>query len=111
MTAAARLRDAGPPDSLGDMATFHRCAIHDEQGNVMATDVRGALEEHERGGAPGWYGTITVTHLASLAPGQTYRLVLDDGRSAAFRVRRNTFAGDVNRAVAIDGMEPLQPRT
>ena len=57
-----------------------------------------------------WYGTITVTHLTTLASGQTYRLVLDDGRSGAFRVRRNTFAGDVNRAVAIDGMEPLQPR-
>jgi hypothetical protein len=37
--------------------------------------------------------------------------VLDDGRSGAFRVKRNTFAGDVNRAVAIDGMEPLQVRT
>ena len=91
------------------MATFHQCEIRDEKGDVVAREVRVALEE--RTGGSGWYGTITVTHLATLAPGQTYRLTLDDGRSAAFRVRRNTFAGDVNRAVAIDGMEPLQPRT
>jgi hypothetical protein len=90
------------------MATFHRCEIRDEADQVVASDIRVALEE--RVGAPGWYGTITVTHLTTLAPGQTYRLVLDDGRTGAFRVRRNTFAGDVNRAVAIDGMEPLQPR-
>ena len=77
---------------------------------MVASDVRVALEERERASAPAWYGTITITHLTTLATGQTYRLVLDDGRSGAFRVRRNTFAGDVNRAVAIDGMEPLQPR-
>ena len=76
---------------------------------MVASDIRVALEE--RGGAAAWYGTITVTHLTTLATGQTYRIVLDDGRSSAFRVRRNTFAGDVNRAVAIDGLEPLQPRT
>lgn len=103
------MREAGPADSLGHMATFHRCEIRDEEGRVVASDIRVALEE--RGSAGAWYGTITVTHLTTLTSGQTYRIVLDDGRSGAFRVRRNTFAGDVNRAVAIDGMEPLQLRT
>jgi hypothetical protein len=93
------------------MPTFHRCEVHDEEGRVVATDIRLALEEGERDGAPAWYGTITVTHLTTLTAGRAYRLVLDDGRSGAFRVKRNTFAGDVNRAVAIDGMEPLQVRT
>lgn len=93
------------------MPLFHRCAIHLEDGSVVAKDLRVALEEPGRAGGPPWYGTITVTHLTTLTAGQTYRIVLDDGRSANFRVRRNTFAGDVNRAVAIDGMEPLQART
>lgn len=93
------------------MPTFHRCQILDADGRVMASEVQVALEESARASGPVWYGTITVTHLTTLASGETYRLVLDDGRAAKFRVRRNTFAGDVNRAVAIDGMEPLQPKT
>ena len=93
------------------MPTFHQCEICDEEGRIVARDIRVALEESARGGAPAWYGTITVTHLTTLATGQTYRLVLDDGRSGLFRVRRNTFAGDVNRAVAIDGTEPLRAQT
>jgi hypothetical protein len=92
------------------MPTFHRCQVLDADGRVMASEVQVALEEGVRASGPVWYGTITVTHLTTLVSGQTYRLVLDDGRAATFRVRRNTFAGDVNRAVAIDGMEPLQPR-
>jgi hypothetical protein len=94
------------------MPTFHRCEIIDAEGHVMASDIRVALEESTPAGASkSWYGTITVTHLTTLTAGQTYRIVLDDGRSGTFRVRRNTFAGDANRAVAIDGMEPLQART
>ena len=92
------------------MPTFHRCEIRDADGRMMASDVQVALEERTSGAAGAWYGTITVTHLATLTAGQTYRIRLDDGRAATFRVRRNTFAGDVNRAVAIDGMEPLQVR-
>jgi hypothetical protein len=92
------------------MPTFHRCQVLDADGRVMASEVQVALEESVRASGPVWYGTITVTHLTTLVSGQTYRLVLDDGRAATCRVRRNTFAGDVNRAVAIDGMEPLQPR-
>ena len=87
---------------------FHRAAISQEDGSVVAQDVDVALEETNRDGVLGWYATITVKHVISLASGQRYRLVLDDGRSGEFVVRRNTFAGGVNRAVAIVGTGPLQ---
>ena len=87
---------------------FHRCAIYLEDGSDLAKDVDVALEETERDGVPEWHATITVTHLTSLAAGQRYRLVLDDGRTGEFVVRRNTFAGGMNRAVAIQGMGPLK---
>ena len=92
------------------MPTFHRCEIRDADGRVVATDVRLALEEREPAVGAGWYGTVTVTHLATLVAGESYRIVLDDGRTGEFRVRRNTFAGDVSRAVAVDGVGTLQPR-
>lgn len=92
------------------MPTFHRCEVRDAEGGVVAKDVRLALEEREPGATASWYGTVTVTHLTTLAAGQSYRIVLDDGRTGEFRVRRNTFAGDVNRAVAVDGIGPLQAR-
>jgi hypothetical protein len=92
------------------MPTFHRCEIRDADGHVVASEVRVALEERDAATGAGWYGTITVTHLATLVSGQSYRLVLDDGRSGEFRVRRNTFAGDVNRAVAVDGVGSLRGR-
>lgn len=92
------------------MPLFHRCTIQMEDGTVVAQDLRIAIEEPGREGGPPWYGTLTVSHLTALTAGQTYRLVLDDGRSGRCRVRRNTFAGDVNRAVAVDGMEPFQAR-
>ena len=87
---------------------FHRCAIRQEDGTLVADEVQVALEETTREGVVEWHATITVTHLASLVAGQKYRLVLDDGRSGEFLVRRNTFAGDLNRAVAIHGMGPLK---
>jgi hypothetical protein len=90
------------------MPTFHLCEISDADGRVVGNDIRIALEEGA--GAAPWYGTITATDETTLVAGQTYRIVLDDGRSGSFRVRRNTFAGDVNRAVAADGIEPLQNR-
>lgn len=93
------------------MPTFHRCAVSEPGGQVLGRDIRVALEESAGSGPGRWYGTITVTHdLTTLVAGQAYRIVLDDGRSGAFRVRRNTLASDVDRAVAIDGMEPLQAR-
>jgi hypothetical protein len=87
---------------------FHRCTISLADGTLVAKDVDVAIEEVDRDGANEWFGTITVTHLASLAPGQRYRLVLDDGRTGEFMVRRNTFAGGANRAVAIQGVGALR---
>lgn len=86
---------------------FHRCEICREDGHVVAKEVTVMLEER-REESPGWYGTITVTHLTSLEAGRRYRLLLDDGRTGEFVVRRNTFAGDTNRAVAIHGASPLR---
>lgn len=86
---------------------FHRCAIHDESGTVMARDVAVSIEETTRAGAPSWYATITATDVAGLTAGQRYRIILDDGRTGEFRVRRNTVAGESGRAVAIDGTGPL----
>jgi len=87
---------------------FHRCAIRQEDGTVVADAVHVSLEETTREGVVEWHATITVTHLTNLVAGQKYLLVLDDGRSGEFLVRRNTFAGGENRAVAIHGMGPLK---
>lgn len=90
------------------MPTFHTCEICDADGKVLANGIRLALDEEDRGSGPPWFGTLTVTHHTLLTAGQTYRIVLDDGRAGSFRVRRNTFAGDASRAVAADGVEPLR---
>ena len=87
---------------------FHRCAIRREDGSTLAESVDVMVEEVERKGVTEWHGTMTVTHLAELETGRRYRLVLDDGRTGEFMVRRNTFAGGTNRAVAIQGTGPLQ---
>ncbi len=87
---------------------FHRCAICLDDGSVVAKDVDIALEEMDRDGVPQWYGTITVTHLTTPSAGQKYRLILDDGRTGEFLVRRNTSAGGASRAVAIHGTSPLR---
>ncbi len=104
------MRDSGATDTLEAMPTFHLCEISDADGRLVAHDIRIALEEGTVATAAPWYGTITATDETELIAGRTYRIVLDDGRSGTFRVRRNTFAGDVNRAVAADGIEPLQDR-
>ena len=83
---------------------FHRCAIRLDDGSVVATDIQVALDDTNR---DDWYGTITLTYVVALTAGQKYRLMLDDGRSGPFLVRRNTSAGDAGRAVAIYGMGPL----
>ena len=87
---------------------FHRCVICQEDGSPLAQNVDVSLEEMQRDEVTEWYGTITATHLINLATGQRYRLVLDDGRTGEFVVRRSTFAGGMNRAVAIHGMGPLK---
>jgi hypothetical protein len=87
---------------------FYSCAICQEDGTVVERGVKAAIELTEAGGSAEWYGTITVSHLTRLDAGQRYRLVLEDGRAAEFLVRRNTFAGGSDRAVAIRGMGPLR---
>ncbi len=87
---------------------FHRCTISMENGPTVSRDVTVVLEETERDGVPAWYGTITTDHRIELTPGRRYRLVLGDGRTGEFLVRRNTFAGETNRAVAINGIGPLK---
>jgi hypothetical protein len=83
---------------------FHRCAIHGADGAVVATDITVNLEETPAG----WHATISASHLMPIVAGEQYRLVLDDGRSGSFRVRRNTFAGGADRAIACDGMGELR---
>lgn len=87
---------------------FHRCTICLDDGNEVARDVSVSLHEGAPGEGADWHGTLTITHQIALAAGQRYHLILDDGRRGVFLVRRNTFAGDVNRAVAIHGMGPLE---
>lgn len=87
---------------------FHRCTICLEDGEVVAKDVSVALSDLKPEAPDEWFGTITITHLVSLSAGQRYQLLLDDGRKGMFSVRRNTFAGDINRAVAIQGLGPLR---
>lgn len=86
---------------------FHRCTIHDQSGTVVVRDVSVSIEETTRAGAPSWYATITAADVQMLTAGQRYRIILDDGRTGEFRVRRNTVAGESGRAVAIDGTGPL----
>jgi hypothetical protein len=84
---------------------FYECTICNEDGSRIAQDVRVIIESQEDGS--GWYGTITATQLTALVAGHDYRIELGDGRSGSFRVKRNTVAGDVDRAIAITGKGPL----
>lgn len=88
--------------------SFHRCAICLEDGSILIESVHVALEGADQTGASSWYGTVTGTEVTTLAPGLRYVLKLDDGRSGEFIVRRNTRAGEVERAVSIRGMGPLK---
>ncbi|HMA43051.1 MAG TPA: hypothetical protein VKO86_03495 [Gemmatimonadales bacterium] len=87
---------------------FHRCAIRKDDGSTIVESVDVMVEELERDGVNEWHGTMTTKHLVPLESGHRYMLVLDDGRSGEFMVRRNTFAGGTNRAVAIQGVGPLR---
>jgi hypothetical protein len=84
---------------------FFRCTICQEDGSLIAQDVTVMLAETKR---DEWYGTITATDLISLGSGQPYLLRLDDGRKGEFLVRRNTSAGEIERAIAIRGTGPLE---
>jgi hypothetical protein len=85
---------------------FYRCSICQDDGTPVVDHVTVTLEvgsDDEK-----WYGTITATHQADLSPGRRYRLTLEDGRVGEFVVRRNTFAGSTDRAIAINGTAPLK---
>ncbi len=87
---------------------FYQCAICDADGATVAEHVTVAIEETQRDGVTSWYGTVTAGHLTNLAAGKKYQITLDDGRTGEFIVRRNTFAGGENRAVAIHGTGTLK---
>ncbi len=84
---------------------FFRCTICQDDGSPIAKNVTVMLAETKR---DEWYGTITAAHLTSLGSGERYLLQLEDGRKGEFLVRRNTQAGDVDRAIAIRGTGPLE---
>ena len=86
---------------------FYNCTVHTATGEIVCTGVRVNVEQPDASRGD-WYGTITVTHVNQLLAGERYRMSLDDGRSGEFVVRRNTFAGGEDRAVAINGLGPLQ---
>jgi hypothetical protein len=86
---------------------FYRCEICHDDGRVVARHVMVSLETREQDDPAAWYGSISTQALTSLAAGERYRLVLEDGRSGVFVVRRNTTAGGDDRAIAIVGAGPL----
>lgn len=88
---------------------FHRCEICRDDESPVAKEVTVAIEETESEGVAEWYGTLKGAGLGDLVAGQRYRITLDDGRTGEFLVRRNTYAGETNRAVAIHGTGPLRP--
>jgi hypothetical protein len=83
---------------------FYQCTICGEDGSHIADGVRVLIEDAS---ATGWYGTITAAALTGLAAGRQYRIVLGDGRSGSFRVKRNTVAGEQDRSIAITGIGAL----
>ena len=83
---------------------FYQCTINQDDGSRIAEGVRVAIEDT---GGSKWFGTITADALIGLTAGQQYRIVLGDGRSGSFRVKRNTVAGETDRAIAITGIGPL----
>jgi hypothetical protein len=83
---------------------FYACTICNPDGSSIAEGVRVAIEDASAGG---WFGTITADALTGLTAGHEYRIVLGDGRSGVFRVKRNTVAGETDRAIAITGIGPL----
>jgi hypothetical protein len=86
---------------------FYKCTVCLDDGSEVCRDVPTTIETTERDGRTEWYGTITIPHLTTLEAGKRYRLLVEDGRSGEFLVRRNTFAGGENRAVAIHGTGAL----
>jgi surface antigen len=87
---------------------FFNGRILKEDGNICCEGVMVALEQAERGEPAEWYGTVSAAVGIEMVAGQKYRLVLADGRSGEFMVRRNTSAGPQDRAISIQGLGPLE---
>lgn len=83
---------------------FYQCTIRGEDGSQIAEGVRVMIEDTSD---RSWFGTITADTLTGLAAGRQYRIVLGDGRSGSFRVKRNTVAGEQDRSIAITGIGAL----
>jgi hypothetical protein len=86
---------------------FFSGSIYKADGSICCQGVLVALEQREPGGGRDWYGTVSAKEGMDLAAGQKYRLVLADGRTGEFMVRRNTSAGGQDRAVSLVGLGPL----
>jgi hypothetical protein len=86
---------------------FFSGSIYKADGSVCCQGVMVALEQTEPSGSRDWYGTVSAKEGMDLTAGQKYRLVLADGRTGEFMVRRNTSAGGQDRAVSLQGMGPL----
>jgi hypothetical protein len=87
---------------------FFNGTIYKDDGSVCCEQVMVSLEQAERTGGPEWYGTVQSRQAIDLVAGKRYRLLLADGRTGDFTVRRNTSAGGEARAIAIQGMSPLK---
>jgi hypothetical protein len=87
---------------------FYSASIYKEDGSVCCQGVMISLERMDRDGAADWFGTVSAKEGMDLVAGHKYRLVLTDGRSGEFMVRRNTSAGGQDRAVSLQGMGPLK---
>ena len=85
---------------------FYSASIYKEDGSVCCEGVMVSLDRME-GDAHAWFGTVSAKEGMELMAGHKYRLVLTDGRSGEFMVRRNTSAGGQDRAVSLQGMGPL----
>jgi hypothetical protein len=72
-------------------------------GQVVAENVTGAWERHAPGRRAGWSGYLRPGQGARLRPGQSYVLVLDDGRCSTIRVGPD---GDRRGELGFEGVGP-----
>jgi hypothetical protein len=86
---------------------FFNGSIYKADGSLCCQGVMVALEQADGGRRQDWYATASAKEGMDLVAGQKYRLVLADGRSGEFIVRRNTSAGGQDRAVSLFGVGPL----
>lgn len=86
---------------------FYRGSIIRADGSPCAEGVMITLDPADLDRKGEWRATVSSPQEVDLVAGQRYRLVLEDGRSGDFIVRRNTTAGGTSRAIAIYGVGAL----